>query len=310
MKQKVLILEPIHRDGIELLRKYCEVIELNGKTSIEDLKRLISDVDVIVSRGFIKIDEEFIKSACKLKVIVVHGVGIDHIDLKAAERAGVKVVNTPEALTETVAEFTIGMLISMLRRIPQADKAVRSGQWDRKYGDLVGTDLSGKIVGIIGFGRIGSAVARRLKTFNVKMHYYDKFRKIDLEREMGIEYMNFEELLKISDIILLHLPLTEETYHIISSREFELMKNGVYIVNMGRGALVDEEELIKYIENGKIAGAALDVFEKEPLPMDSKLVKFENIILTPHLGASSKEALRRMAMKVAEKVLEELKIKI
>lgn len=310
MKQKVLILEPIHRDGIELLRKYCEVIELNGKANIEDLKGLISDVDIIVSRGFIKIDEKLIKSACKLKVIVVHGVGVDHIDLKAAEGAGVKVVNTPEALTETVAEFTIGMLISILRRIPQADKAVRSSQWDRKYRDLVGTDLSGKIVGIIGFGRIGSAVARRLKPFNVKMYYYDKFRKIDLEREMGIEYINFEELLKISDIILLHLPLTEETHHIISSREFELMKNGVYIVNMGRGALIDEEELIKYIENGKIAGAALDVFEKEPLPMDSKLVKFENIILTPHLGASSKEALRRMAMEVAEKVLEELKIKI
>ncbi|MEM3394174.1 MAG: NAD(P)-dependent oxidoreductase, partial [Candidatus Methanomethylicia archaeon] len=280
----------------------------NGKITIEELKEMVSDVDIIVSRGFIKIGEEILKSAKKLKAIVVHGVGIDHIDLKAAERYGIKIVNTPEALTDSVAEFTIGALISMLRRIPQADKAVRMGQWHRKYTDLIGVELMDKNIGIIGLGRIGSAVARRLKSFNVKLYYYDKIRKKDLEEELGIKYLDLNDLLRISDIILIHLPLTEETYHIISKREFELMKDGVYIVNMGRGALIDEKELIRYIENGKIAGAALDVFEVEPLPMNSPLIKYENVILTPHLAASSQEALKRLSIEVARKTLEELEI--
>ncbi|MEM0084290.1 MAG: hydroxyacid dehydrogenase [Candidatus Methanomethylicia archaeon] len=308
MKNKVLVLEPIHKEGINILKKYCDVIELNGKITIEELKEMVSDVDIIVSRGFIKIGEEILKSAKKLKAIVVHGVGIDHIDLKAAERYGIKIVNTPEALTDSVAEFTIGALISMLRRIPQADKAVRMGQWHRKYTDLIGVELMDKNIGIIGLGRIGSAVARRLKSFNVKLYYYDKIRKKDLEEELGIKYLDLNDLLRISDIILIHLPLTEETYHIISKREFELMKDGVYIVNMGRGALIDEKELIRYIENGKIAGAALDVFEVEPLPMDSPLIKYENVILTPHLAASSQEALKRLSIEVARKTLEELEI--
>lgn len=310
MKNKVLILEPIHKEGINILKKYCDVIELNGKIAIEELKEIVSDVDIIVSRGFIRISEEILKSARKLKAIVVHGVGIDHIDLKAAERYGIKIVNTPEALTDSVAEFTIGVLISMLRRIPQADKAVRMGQWNRKYTDLIGVELMGKNVGIIGLGRIGSAVAKRIKSFNVKLYYYDKIRKKELEEELEIKYLDLNDLLRISDIILIHLPLTEETYHIISKREFELMKDGVYIVNMGRGALIDEKELIRYIENGKIAGAALDVFEVEPLPMDNPLIKYENVILTPHLAASSQEALRRLSIEVARKTLEELGVNI
>lgn len=305
-----MILEPIHREGINILKKYCEVIELNGKIDEEYLKKMVQDVDIIISRGFIKISEELFKAAKKLRAIIVHGVGVDHIDLKAAEKYGVKIVNTPEALTDSVAEFTIGVLISMLRRIPQADKAVRMGQWNRKYTDLVGVELMGKNIGIIGLGRIGSAVAKRLKPFNVKLYYHDKIRREELERELEIRYLDLDDLLKVSDIILIHLPLTEETYHIISKEKFELMKNGVYIVNMGRGALIDEKELVKYLENGKIAGAALDVFEVEPLPLDSPLMKYENIILTPHLAASSHEALKRLSIEVARKTLEELKIKI
>lgn len=306
--KKVLILEPIHREGINILKKHCEVVELSGRIDIEDLKKIVSEFDIIISRGFIKITSNVIEAAKRLKTIVVHGVGIDHIDLKAAERKGVKIVNTPEALTDSVAEFTIGVLISMLRRIPQADKAVRVGQWGRKYTDLIGVELMGKNVGIIGLGRIGSAVARRLKPFKVKLYYYDKIRKEDLEKELGIEYLGLNDLLKISDIILIHAPLTEETYHMISKDQFELMKNGVYIVNMGRGAIIEEKELIKYIENGKIAGVALDVFEVEPLPIDSPLTKYENVILTPHLAASSHEALRKLSIEVAKKTLEELEI--
>ncbi|MCR6668886.1 MAG: hydroxyacid dehydrogenase [archaeon YNP-WB-040] len=310
MNYKVVILESIHKDGVELLRKYCDVIECREGVSIEELKSIIREADIIISRGFIKIDAELIRCARKAKAIVVHGVGVDHIDLKAAEKAGIKVANTPEALTDTVAEFTIGALIALLRKIKQADEAVRRGEWSRKYTDLVGVDLKGKNVGILGLGRIGLAVAKRLKPFDVKLYYYDKIRRYDVEEDLGIKYMEFRELLSTSDIILIHLPLTEETYHIISRREFELMKNGVYIVNMGRGALIDEAELIKQIEAGKVAGAALDVFEREPLPPESPLTKYENVLLTPHLAASSLEALRRLSMDVARKTLEILGIPV
>jgi D-3-phosphoglycerate dehydrogenase len=310
MNYKVVILEPIHKDGVELLKKYCDVIECREGVSREELKNIIQDADIIISRGFIKIDAELIRCVRKAKAIVVHGVGVDHIDLKAAEEAGIKVVNTPEALTDTVAEFTIGALIALLRKIKQADEAVRRGEWSRKYTDLVGVDLKGKNVGILGLGRIGLAVAKRLKPFNVKLYYYDKIRKYDVEEDLGIRYLDFRELLSTSDIILIHLPLTEETYHIISRKEFELMKNGVYIVNMGRGALIDEAELIKQIEAGKVAGAALDVFEREPLPPESPLTKYENVLLTPHLAASSVEALKRLSMDVAKKTLEILGIPV
>jgi len=310
MNYKVVILEPIHKDGVELLKKHCDVIECREGVSREELKSIIREADIITSRGFIKIDAELIRCARKAKAIVVHGVGVDHIDLKAAEEAGIKVANTPEALTDTVAEFTIGALIALLRKIKQADEAVRRGEWSRKYTDLVGVDLKGKSVGILGLGRIGLAVAKRLKPFDVKLYYYDKIRKYDVEESLGIKYMDFKELLSKSDIILIHLPLTEETYHIISRKEFELMRNGVYIVNMGRGALIDEAELIKQIEAGKVAGAALDVFEREPLPPESPLTKYENVLLTPHLAASSVEALKRLSMDVARKTLEILGIPV
>jgi len=308
MNLKVLIAEPIHRDGIEILNKHVEVIELPPKSTVDDLKKAASDVDAIISRGFIKITKEVLSSAKKLRVIVVHGVGIDHIDLEAAKQLGIKVVNTPEALTNAVAEFTVGLIFSLLKRIPQADKAVRKGEWHRKFDDLVGLDLAGKTVGIIGLGRIGSAVARMLKAFNVRLIYYSRTRKYDLEKELGIEFKPLHELLKESDIISIHATLTKETYHILSYKEFELMKEGVYIVNTARGAIIDEKALLENLKSGKIRGAALDVFEIEPLPGNSPLLGFENLILTPHLAASSLDALRRLSVEVALRTLEELGI--
>ncbi|MCS7364706.1 MAG: hydroxyacid dehydrogenase [archaeon GB-1867-035] len=303
---RFLVVEPIHDVGVKLLKRFGEVTVLPPGSGVEDLKRAIVDVDAVVSRGFIKITRDVLLAAKRLKVIGVHGVGVDHIDLDAARELGVKVINTPTALTDTVAEFTIGMIISLLRRIPQADRAVRRSEWDRKFSDLVGFDLAGRIVGILGLGKIGSAVARRLKPFNVKLIYYDKVRKLDLERELEVRFRSLDDLLRESDILCIHVPLTEETYHMISYREFELMKNGVFIVNMARGAVIDEEALIEYLRKGKIGGAALDVFEVEPLPLSSPLLEFENVILTPHLGASSVDALKRMAVEVAARILEEL----
>ncbi len=305
---KVLIAEPIHKDGVDILRKQVEVIELPPESTIEDLKRAIVDVDALISRGFIKITKEVLKAAKRLKVIVVHGVGVDHIDLEAAKELGIKLINTPEALTNAVAEFTVGMIFSLIKRIPQADKAVRRGEWHRKFSDLIGIDLAGKTVGIIGLGRIGSAVARMLKPFNARLIYYSPRRKYDLEEELGIEFKPLHELLRESDLISIHATLTKETYHMISYEEFELMKDGIYIINTARGAIIDEEAFIAHLKAGKIRGAALDVFEIEPLPEDSPLLDFENLILAPHLAASSIDALRKMAVEVAKRTLEELEI--
>jgi D-3-phosphoglycerate dehydrogenase len=306
MTFRVLVAEPIHKDGIDLLRKHVEIVELPPKSTVDDLRDAASDVDAIISRGFIKITREVLSAAKRLKVIVVHGVGIDHIDLEAAKELGIKVVNTPEALTNAVAEFTVGLIFSLIKRIPLADKAVRRGEWHRKFSDLIGIDLSGKTVGIIGLGRIGSAVARMLRAFNVRLIYYSPRRKYDLEKELGIEFRPLHELLKESDVISIHATLTKETYHMISYEEFELMKDGVYIVNTARGAIMDEKAFLEYLESGKIGGAALDVFETEPLPEDSPLLKFDNLILTPHLAASSVDSLRRLAIDSARRTLQEL----
>jgi len=299
----IVIVEPIHADGVKLLKKCGKVIQLPPNSTSKDLLRVCRNADAFVTRGFVKIPAEVLEQAERLKVIGVHGVGIDHIDIDFAQKRGIQIVQTPKALTEAVAEFTIGLMLSLLRKIPAADTAVRSAEWNRKYGDLVGVDLMGKTVGIIGLGRIGSAVAKRLKAFSVRLIYYQRGRNLKLEKQLGVEYASFHQLLKTSDIISLHVPLTPETHHMISHNEFKIVKHGVYIVNTSRGAIVDEKAMYEALASGKAVGAALDVFESEPLGADSPLIRLNNVILTPHLAASSTETLRRMAVTVAEEVI-------
>jgi len=299
----IVVIEPIHTDGIEILENSGKVIQLPPASTWKNLLRVSREDDAFITRGFVKIPRKVLAAAEKLKVIGVHGVGVDHIDVNFAEERGIQIARTPAALTDTVAEFTIGLMLSLLRRIPTADVAVRTGEWNRKYSVLVGADLMGKTVGIIGLGRIGSGVARRLKVFDVNLIYYKRTRNPELEKQLDIEYVPFDKLLKTSDIISIHVPLTPETYHMISQKEFELMKPGVCIVNTSRGAVVDEKALSRALKRNKVAGAALDVFEFEPLNFESPLIKSDNVILTPHLAASSTEALRRMAITVAEEVI-------
>jgi len=299
----VIIVEPIHADGVKLLKKFGKVIQLPPNSTSKDLLRVSRNADAFVTRGFVKIPAEVLEVAKKLKVIGVHGVGIDHIDVDFAQKRGIQVVQTPKALTEAVAEFTVGLMLSLLRKIPAADTAVRSAEWSRKYGDLVGVDLTGKTVGLIGLGRIGSAVAKRIKAFGVRLIYYQRVRNPKLEKGLGVEYTSFHQLLKTSDVISLHVPLTPETHHMISHNEFKFMKHGVYIVNTSRGAVMDEKAMYEALASGKAAGAALDVFESEPLSANSPLIRLKNVVLAPHLAASSTETLRRMAVAVAEEVI-------
>jgi D-3-phosphoglycerate dehydrogenase len=299
----IIIIEPIHSCGIKILEKYGKVIQLSPGSTWKDLLKFCKEADAFITRGFIKIPKEVLEASEKLKVIGVHGVGVDHIDVNFAEKRGIRIVRTPEALTDTVAEFTIGMMLSLLQKIPMADGAVRIGEWSKKYSDLIGVELMGKTVGIVGLGRIGSAVAKRLRGFNVNLIYYKRNRSVELEKQLGVKYVALNELLTVSDIISIHVPLTPETHHMISHKEFESMKHGVYIVNTSRGAVIDEKALYNALVSGKVTGAALDVFESEPLDLDNPLTKLNNVILTPHLAASSKEALKRMAVTVAEEVI-------
>ncbi|MEM3700706.1 MAG: hydroxyacid dehydrogenase [Candidatus Bathyarchaeia archaeon] len=302
-----LVIEPINSYGIEVLEKYGKVIQLGPNATWTDILKFCREADAFISRGFIKIPRKVLEVSEKLKVIGVHGVGIDHIDVDFAEKKGIRIVRTPEALTDSVAEFTVGLMLALLRKISLADDAVRKGEWNKKYGCLVGAELMGKTVGILGLGRIGSAVAKRLCGFNVNLIYYQRQRSIELEKQLGVKYVTFNELLAESDIISIHVPLTSETHHMISFKEFALMKRGLFIVNTARGAVIDEKALYEALVSGKVAGAALDVFESEPLSSDNPLTRLDNVILTPHLAASCEETLKRLAFAVAEKVIQALK---
>ncbi|MFH2112559.1 MAG: hydroxyacid dehydrogenase [Candidatus Bathyarchaeota archaeon] len=302
-KFRVIVTEPINVKGVEYLRdKGVEVVELPPGSKEEDLLDRVGDTDGLITRGSIKVTREMMERSARLRVVGVHGIGCDHVDLKAAEELGRVVCNTPDALTVTVAEMAMALTLAAFRNVVAADKAVRAGQWNRKYGDLIGLELAGKTVGVVGLGRIGAATAKRLKAFDAEVAYWSRTRKPETEEKLGIRWMELDELLSRSDIISLHLPGTTDTHHIIGERELGLMKAGVIIVNTARGRVIDEEALTRALKSGKIRAAALDVFEKEPLPADSPLRTMNNVILTPHLGASNLEGMQRMAVQVAEGV--------
>ncbi len=303
----VIVTEPMNQMGIEYLRDQgVKVIELPPGSTGETLAELIADADGLMTRGSVKITRELMEMSPRLKVVGVHGIGCDHVDLTAAKELGKVVCNTPDALTVTVAEMAMGMTLALLRNIVSADKAVRNDQWKRKYSDLIGIELAGKKVGIVGMGRIGAATAKRMKAFDVQIAYWSRTRKPEIEKEEGYSWMDLDELCKHSDIISLHIPATPETRKIISAEIIGMMKDGVLIVNTARGKVIDEEAMIESLKSGKIRAAALDVFENEPLGTDSPLCQMDNVILTPHLGASNLEGMQRMSQQVAEGVLKSI----
>ncbi len=304
----VIVTEPINKMGVEYLKERdVYVIELPPGSTEKTLAEHITEADGLITRGSIKITRELMMSNPRLKAVGVHGIGCDHVDLDAAKELGKIVCNTPDALTVTVAEMAMALTLALLRNVVSADKAVRHDQWKRKYSDLIGAELAGKKVGIIGLGRIGEATAKRMQIFDAEIIYWSRTRKPGSEKKYGFKWCELEDLLRESDIISLHIPATPETRHLIGAKQFGMMRDGVYIINTARGKVIDEKALIDALRSGKVKAAALDVFEDEPLSTDSPLCGMDNVILTPHLSASNLEGMQRMAVQVAEGVLRSIK---
>jgi D-3-phosphoglycerate dehydrogenase len=302
MGYRVLVSDSLAEEGIEVFRR-AEGVEVDVETGLspEELKAVIVDYDAIAIRSGTKLTGDIIEAAERLKVIGRAGIGVDNVDLDAATRKGIVVMNTPEGNTITTAEHTISMLMALARRIPQATASVKAGKWEKKR--FMGTEVFNKTLGIIGMGRIGKIVADRAHGLHMNVIAYDPFLSPEVVTRLGVEMVPLDELLARADFITVHTPKTKETVNLIDQKAFNKMKQGVYILNCARGGIINEKALYEALVSGKVAGAALDVFEKEP-PEKNPLVDLEQVICTPHLGASTEEAQVNVAVAVAEQIVD------
>jgi len=304
---KIFITRQIPDKGISLLKDkgWDVLVGPEDKILREDLLESVKGVDAILSVLTEKIDKEVIEAAGKqLKIIANYAVGYNNIDVAEAQKREIIVTNTPGVLTESVAEHTIAFLFSIAERIVEADKFIRDGKykaWGPKL--LLGADIKGKTLGIIGLGRIGSAVAQRMQDgFNVKIIYFDVQRNEELEKKYNIEYREIDDLLKEADFVSLHTVLTEKTRHLINAEKLALMKQTAYLINTSRGPIIDEAALVEVLKEKKIAGAALDVFEKEP-ELTPGLTELENVVLTPHIASATLGTRDKMAEMAANNII-------
>ncbi len=306
---KVLVSDSLSKEGIEILEKAKGLtVDVKPTITAEELKNVIGDYDALVVRSRTKVTAEVIEHARKLKLIGRAGVGVDNVDVPAATRRGIIVMNTPAGNTLSTAEQTMALLLCLSRNTARADASVRQGVWEPKK--FVGVELYGKILGIVGLGRIGSEVAHRARAFGMKVIAYDPFISAEKAGETEIQLADLKKLLKESDYITVHTPHSEETHHLIGKNEFAQMKKGVRIINCARGGIIDEEALLEAIKSGQVAGAALDVFEKEPPAKDNPLLGLEGVVVTPHLGASTAEAQVKVGVDIANQVVDALKNRV
>lgn len=298
---KILISDPLSEDGIYPLREADNLeVEVDTGLDPEALLKKIDQYDGLLVRSQTQVTREVIEQAHNLKVIARAGVGVDNIDLDAATENGIIVVNAPDGNTNSAAEHTMAMIMSLARNIPQAYMSIQEKKWDRK--SYVGVELRDKTLGIVGLGRIGAEVARRAKGQRMKVIAYDPFFTEEQAEAMGIGFGSFEEVIAAGDFITVHTPLLKETRHIINKEAFAQMKDGVRIINCARGGIIDEDALYDAIVEGKVVGAALDVFEEEPA-IDHKVLTLNEVIATPHLGASTVEAQENVAIDVSHDVV-------
>jgi glyoxylate reductase len=299
MKQKVLVSykpDNFPEDVADKLRPLAEVIRVSG-----DYTEQLKDATVLLAAGE-KVNDEYLKKAPKLKLVSRFGVGYDAVDVEACTKRGVYVCHTPDVLSEAVADLTWAFILGWMRRIPEADTFTRT-EWGLRQRDFpFGWDMSGKTLGFLGLGRIGAEAAKRGKGFGVKMIYYDVVRRQDLEAQYGVTYVTFEELLKTSDIISVHVPLLPTTRGILSTKQFKMMKPTAIVVNTSRGPVIDQKALTEALKAKTIAGACLDVFEQEPIPLGEELLTMENVIVAPHMASATWETRRKMAERCAESI--------
>lgn len=300
---KILITDGLEENGQSILRAASQVDDKAG-LSASDLIRTVGDYDALVVRGRTKVNAQVLEAAKKLKVIGRAGVGVDNIDLEAAKKHGVTVVNAPISTTLAVSELTFGLLLALAREIPRADAAMKKGEWLKK--ELEGVELNGKTLGIIGYGRIGMEVGKRAVAFGMNVLAYDPFVQESEIKARGAEPVSIQDLYEWSDFISLHLPLNVQTRDLIGPLAFSEMKDGVRIVCAARGGIIDESALLAALNSGKVAAAALDVFATEP-PGATDLVKHPKVIATPHIGAQTIEAQARAAEDIAHEVLAALR---
>lgn len=296
---KVLVSDSLAEEGVNRLKTGADVDVMTNLTP-EELIEKIRDYDALVIRSGTKVTADVINAADRLKVIGRAGVGIDNVDVEAATKKGIIVLNTPGGNTISAAEHTIAMMLALARNIPQANAALHKGEWNRKK--YTGVEFYNKTLGIVGLGRVGAEVAVRMKSFGMQIIAYDPFVTEEKAKQMGLTLAPLEDVLRAGDFITVHTPLTNETRNLIDEDEFKIMKSNVRIVNCARGGIINEAALAKAVAQGKVAGAAVDVFTKEP-PTGNPLLEQEKIIVTPHLGASTAEAQVNVAIAVADQIL-------
>ncbi len=290
---RVLVADPIAEAGISRLRKHAQV-DVHLGQSPSELRQRIGEYDALVVRSETKVPAAVIEAGTRLKVIGRAGAGVDNIDVQTATRHGILVVNAPSGNTIAAAEHTVAMMLALARHVPQADQAVKSGRWERSR--FLGTELRDKVIGIIGLGNIGSEVARRAQAFGMRVVAADPVISDERAAQLNVTMRLVDELLAEADFVTLHVPLTAETRHMINARRLAQAKPGLRLLNVARGGIVDERALYDALQDGRVAGAALDVFEQEP-PGESPLLSLPQVITTPHLGASTEEAHRAAAGK-------------
>ncbi len=296
---KILISDPLAQEGVKLLQSKAEV-DVKLRLPPQDLERIIPEYDALVVRSETKVTEKIIQAGTRLQVVGRAGVGVDNIDVDAATRRGVVVVNAPTGNILAAAEHTIALMLSLARHIPQACVSLKSGEWRR--GDFMGIEVRNKTLGIIGLGKVGSEVAHRAKGLDMRVIAFDPYVSSGYAQNLGVGMVPLDDLLKNSDFITVHTPLTESTKSLIGERELSLVKRECRLINVARGGIINEEALFRAVEEGRVAGAAVDVFPQEPTK-DNILFKSNKIIVTPHLGASTVEAQSSVSVEVAEQVL-------
>ncbi len=313
MRPKVFVTRRIPEPGLAMLREKCD-IEVNPEDRVLTKAEIIEGIkgkDALLCLLTDTIDGELMDANLNLKVISNYAVGFNNIDVDAATQRGIPITNTPGVLTETTADFAWTLLMATARRIVEGDKFTRAGKY-KGWGPmlLLGCDVYGKTLGIVGMGRIGQAMARRAIGFDMKVIYFDEYRlSQDKEKELGVEYMSFEEVIKTADFVSIHVPLMDSTHHLFKKEEFEMMKENAILINSARGPIVDEKALVEALKNKTIAGAGLDVYEDEPL-LASGLAELDNAVLAPHIASATVETRTKMATMAAANVLAALEGKV